>query len=237
MNTQDARQEQGRSADTSDPGPRPTRCSAPRPERLVDQSTIYDGWMRDSDMRAALRNHVNSASSGPQGGRRIIDELGINGEVRVDVTVLDGVATGYELKSPRDSLKRLPKQVEWYSKVFDRAVVVVTERHLLAAMEIVPPWWGCVVAEPASGWRVLLDERRPAGKNPGIDPQFLAMLLWRPEALRALEERGLDRGYRSKPRSVLATRLAESVPVDELRNLVWGTLKSREGWRETQPSA
>jgi hypothetical protein len=48
-----------------------------------------------------------------------------HGQVFVDVAVINGEIHGYELKSERDTLERLPRQVEVYSAVLGRATLVV----------------------------------------------------------------------------------------------------------------
>lgn len=193
--------------------------------------------MRDKDVRSALRQRLAVEHAQELDETRVVEEFGIYGEVRVDVAVLNGKMIGYELKSERDSLKRLPKQVVWYSKILDEACIVVAENHLAHALEIVPDWWGCAVATSENGGGVRLEETREAKPNPGIDGRTLALLLWRDEVLTALETRGLDRGYRSKTRSAMAQRLAEGTPLQELRDLVRETLKMRKGWRSTLLSA
>lgn len=189
------------------------------------------------DVRSALRQRLAVEHALELGNTRVVEEFGIYGEVRVDVAVLNGMMIGYELKSERDTLRRLPKQVEWYSKVLDEANIVVAENHLAHALEIVPDWWGYTVAISEKDGSTRLELAREAMPNPGIDGRTLALLLWRDEALNALEERGLDRGYRSKTRAAMAQRLAMSVPLRELRDLVRETLKARKDWRATPLTA
>ena len=98
---------------------------------------------------------------------------------------------------------------------------------------MVPSWWGCTIAATGADGRVELTVRRAGRENPGIDPDALALLLWRGEALAAREDRGLDRGYRSKTRLQITRRLAQALPLDELRGLVHHTLAVRPGWRST----
>jgi conserved hypothetical protein len=193
----------------------------------------YCGAMRDLDVRAALRCRLAVEHADEIDRTRVVEELGIYGEVRVDVAVLNGAMIGYELKSARDTLKRLPKQVEWYSRVLDQAHIVVADNHLSDTLTIIPAWWGYTVATTSKDGRVTLQDERAAQQNPSIDSQTLALLLWRSEVLAALEERGLDRGYRSKTRGEMARRLAEALTLMELRDLVRETLKTREGWRST----
>ena len=179
--------------------------------------------MLDSDIRRALLQHLAAYPF-------IIEEMGVCGQIRCDVVALDEELVGYEIKSDADTLRRLPRQVEWYSRVLDRAHVITTERHLKGVQGVVPEWWGVTVASgPADD--VRLQPLREAGANPSLDTRSLVDLLWRPEALAALEARGLARGYRSKTFSVMADRLIEHVPPAELRSLVHRALMSRQGWR------
>lgn len=52
------------------------------------------------------------------------------GECKADLAILNGTATVYEIKSERDSLSRLEKQVEAYKKVFARVFVIAGENHI-----------------------------------------------------------------------------------------------------------
>lgn len=57
---------------------------------------------------------------------------------KVDVAILNGTATAYEVKSERDSLTRLCQQVIAYAKVFARVYVVASEIHVDDVIKIVP---------------------------------------------------------------------------------------------------
>jgi hypothetical protein len=52
------------------------------------------------------------------------------GECKADVAILNGTGTVYEIKSERDSLSRLEKQIETYKKVFARVFVIAGENHV-----------------------------------------------------------------------------------------------------------
>lgn len=52
------------------------------------------------------------------------------GECKADLAILNGTATAYEIKSERDSLSRLAKQLEAYKKVFARVVVIAGQTHV-----------------------------------------------------------------------------------------------------------
>lgn len=189
--------------------------------------------MRDSHVRAALHMSLRRLHSDNPNQTLFVDELGLCGEVRVDVAVVNGALTGYELKSSADTLRRLPTQVAVYSRVLDFATLVVAENHIEQARDLLPEWWGLVEARQEAD-SVSLAQLSPAAINPSIDPLALAQLLWRDEVLVELVNRGLDHGIRSKPRPVLWSRLAQNLPLMELRELVRTRLKSRQGWRVVQ---
>ena len=163
-------------------------------------------------------------------GSLVLDELGLrNGETRVDIAVINGQIHGYEIKSDRDTLERLPRQVELYGQVLDTATLVVGGPHLEHALEMLPEWWGVVLAEGRRG-AVTLEEVRPGATNPGVDPFSLASFLWKREALDLLQGLGID-GLDSKPRRVLWERLAQEMDLPALNRAVRRTLKARGDWR------
>lgn len=186
--------------------------------------------MRDGDVRIALHERLRQEHASELDDTLFLDELGLCGEVRVDVAVVNGHLAGYELKSARDTLRRLPAQVETYSRVLDFATLVVADNHVRHAADIVRPWWGLIVATPARVGVRLIQDREPK-LNRDVDPMSLAQLLWRDEALEELTIRGFDRGVRSKPRWAVWTRLSESLERDELRDVVRHRLKARDAWR------
>lgn len=185
--------------------------------------------MRDADVRAAVRQMLAEEHAGDE-NTRIVEEMGIwSGSVRIDVAVINGRLTGYELKSDRDTLDRLPAQAELYSRVFDRVCLVVGSRHAGKARRAVPRWWDVIVATTSKG-SVRLDHVREGKQNPSPDPLLVARLLWRSEVLAALEELDLAKGWRSKPAPDLHSRLATQLTYPELSNVVRSTLKRRAGW-------
>lgn len=198
--------------------------------RWLFRSPMYRPGMRDGDVRAALHEELRAEHVDALDKTRFVDELGLCGEVRVDVAVLNGALSGFELKSERDNLRRLPAQVETYSRVLDYATLVVAENHVKHARDVVRPWWGLYVAVPAGGHVVLEHEREPR-YNELVDAGSLVQLLWRDETLSVLVALGHATGLRSKPRRVLWERLVAVVELQDLRDLVRERLKSRAGWR------
>lgn len=184
--------------------------------------------MRDYDVRLALRQMLSEEHAG-NNDTRIVEEMGIwSGSARIDLAVINGRLIGYELKSDSDTLDRLPAQAELYSRVFDEVCLVVGKRHARHARQIVPSWWGMIIAEGGTGG-VELRRTRKGRTNPKPDTLLVARLLWRDEALEALESRGLAKGLRSKPAPELHQKLS-TLPYQELSDLVRTALKRRVGW-------
>ncbi|RYE39852.1 MAG: hypothetical protein EOP21_10185 [Hyphomicrobiales bacterium] len=101
--------------------------------------------MDEAAVKAQIMGHIRRVS-----GRRkpILTaelRLGTSG-TRADVAVLaDAELIGLEIKTARDSLRRLAVQLEAYSRYFDRVVVVAAPCHFaeLAEMDLCGAWvWG-----------------------------------------------------------------------------------------------
>ena len=96
--------------------------------------------LKDADLRtAALGRLLAHAASAPD--TLVVNELGLaHGASRVDIAVINGHIRGVEIKAEADSLERLPRQVEAYGRVVDRATLIADERHLPAALSLLPDW-------------------------------------------------------------------------------------------------
>ena len=64
------------------------------------------------------------------------------GECKADIAILNGTATVYEVKSERDSLARLERQIGAYSKVFAKINVISAEDHVRGVNGTVPEFVG-----------------------------------------------------------------------------------------------
>jgi len=60
------------------------------------------------------------------------------GECKADLAILNGTATVYEIKSERDSLSRLERQLHAYKQVFAKVYVIAGENHINAILAAVP---------------------------------------------------------------------------------------------------
>lgn len=168
---------------------------------------------------------------------KIIQELGLqHGTVRIDIAVVNGIMHGYEIKSDRDTLHRLPVQMEEYNAVFDQVTLVVGKKHLYEAIKMVPDWWGLIMAKVDDQESIIFQIIREAKNNPAQKDISIARLLWRSEALKILEDQNKAMGYRSKPRELVYKRLIEVLDINSLKENVRRTLQlTRAGWRSDVP--
>jgi hypothetical protein len=153
----------------------------------------------DAEIRAALHSHL--AELHP--GALRVDELE-TGLSRIDIAVINENLTGIEIKSARDSVRRLEQQAVDYSQVCTFALVVGPTCKLKAAAKIVPDWWGLLDVEQTGGGLVF-HPARAIEPNPAINVRRLAFLLWKPELLALAAKYDMLRGNRSKAKVQLAT--------------------------------
>jgi len=154
----------------------------------------------------------------------------------VDVTLVNGLLHGYEIKSDRDSLRRLSRQVDFYGKVLDRATLVAGLRHLDSASRLVPRWWEIKSAQQTPKG-IVIKQRRRGRKNPSRDPRSLVELIWLEDALQLLHAKNSLRGYKGKPRRIVWDRLCELYELDEIAMAVRERLKARAIEGSLQPRA
>ena len=180
----------------------------------------------DSEIRLALRSRLLNDHA-DETDTVIIDELGVcRGQARIDLVVVKGLIHGYEIKSDRDSLRRLNRQVSIYSKVLDRSTLVVGQHHLSDALDIVPNWWGVLLIESGAVEPCFKTVRR-GRENPRRDPRSLVEFLWLDDAIALLSQRNAARGIRGKPRSMVWDRVCKHFNLDEIADSVRARLKAR----------
>ncbi|WP_434132130.1 sce7726 family protein [Sporomusa sphaeroides] len=188
--------------------------------------------LRDIDIREALRDELSVQFTNSHS--IIVDELRICwGDTRVDIAVVNCSLHGYEIKSDRDTLERLPRQAELYNKIFDTVTIVCSQRWVEKVKDKIPDWWGILIPriDENDQSTINFERERQALHNPHVDLRSLVELTWKDEALAILAKHGLDRGVRSKPRWDIWDRMVDKMDPEELKYAVRECLKSRQGWR------
>jgi len=189
----------------------------------------------DPTIRFALLEHLNRTHRRDK-KVRIIEELGVkHGTTRVDVAVVNGIMHGYEIKSDKDTLRRLPKQMSSFNLIFDKLTLVVGKNHLYDAINMLPDWWGIIIAKINKNDSVIFNHIREGEINVNQDSTSLARLLWKEEALNILRERNQASGYNSKPREAIYKKLSTILDHKTLGDKVRETLFVRRDWRPDSP--
>ncbi|KKS98265.1 MAG: hypothetical protein UV73_C0003G0207 [Candidatus Gottesmanbacteria bacterium GW2011_GWA2_43_14] len=186
-----------------------------------------DGIIRKALIRKLLQEHPNEPDT------IVVEELGLqHGTVRVDVALVNGRLHGFELKSDLDTLLRLPRQMQTYNMVLDQITLVVGKDHLHKAVNLIPDWWGVIIAKSIdTDGNVRFYEIREPENNPTLDSMSIVRLLWKDEALSILENLGHVSGIRYKRRDVIYEKLVSVLSQDELKAKVRKSLSTRINWR------
>jgi len=96
----------------------------------------------------------------------MLNEFRVGG-CKADIAILNGTASVYEIKSERDSLKRLDRQIAAYAKVFAKVNVIASESHVDAVIGTVPNDVGILVLNNRHNISTLRDAiDRPERTSP-----------------------------------------------------------------------
>lgn len=185
-------------------------------------------YIYDSDIRKVLYSEFLKEKKFTKNPKEtiIIDEFSSSySSARIDISVLNGSLHGYEIKSERDTLERLPKQVEYYTKIFEYITVVTTEKYIKKVIEIIPEFFGIFLIENKKGI-LKLKKIRNSKKNKNIDYFELAKLLWKEELKEILKENKIKK-VSSLTRIELTKKLVENIPCNIIKKNVLNKIKNR----------
>ncbi len=183
-------------------------------------SSLDPEHMRELEIKKALTSHLlkEVAADGS-----FLEELRLHGgEVRADLVLIEQMHC-FEIKSEADSLARLINQGSRYARVFDHVTLVMAERHVSKAMELLPPWWGAMVLAPGGTFYQL----RPARMNVRQSADSLASVLTKEEALAILEDAGQTKGWRSKSLYLIQRHIASTMPLEDIKRCIRDALLQR----------
>lgn len=185
----------------------------------------------DKEIREAfLRKKLARVRAQPE--TLIVEELGlVNATARVDIAVLNGCLHGFEIKSGKDTLDRLPEQLAIYSGSLEKLTIVCADRHLKRVKRMAPKWTGLVEATRGPRGGIHFDVVRRAGRNPDVSPSLMAHLLWRGEAAEVLERMNEAQALLRRPRAALYARLGELMTTGELTAVAREFMLKRQDWR------
>lgn len=171
--------------------------------------------MNDPEIRALLYPLLS--------GGVHINELP-TGTTRADVVhITEHFMHGYEVKGDGDTLQRVANQLRCYGEVYDFVTFIITEKHLLRLLPLVPEWVGIQVAS-AEGLR----PHRAAAYNATVERAPLARLLLLEEVKQYLLSLGLAGVSTLRLREVgQFLRTTQLVPLSGLAQFVRQRLMAR----------
>ena len=179
-----------------------------------------------------IRRHLHEFLRAEHGqDALIVDELGLAaGRGRADVAAITSELHLYEIKGPRDSLKRLENQIAIYTRAGATATLVTSETHAAKAESLLPPWWGLLLVKQDEEGTTSLSEKRAAIPNTNRSPYTVAQNLWRQEALEELRKLSCATGLSRASRHYLWLRLAQVTTLTQLAAITAERMRGRDGW-------
>lgn len=84
----------------------------------------------------------------------VLSEMRV-GRNRVDLLVVNGTTTAYEIKSDYDSLARLPEQLAAYSEAFEKVYIVCSPARINGAQRMAPSQVGIIEMLPTGRLRMI----------------------------------------------------------------------------------
>jgi hypothetical protein len=146
-----------------------------------------EGYRHEYIYKAALihnillgKHSLNTAS--------MLNEFRV-GECKADLAILNGTAKVYEVKSERDSLSRLERQVAAYEQVFAQVYVIAAENHVDAVIASVPEDVGIL---RLNGRHQIQTVRGAANRPERTSPAAIFDSIRTDEARRILLSRGVS---------------------------------------------
>ncbi len=185
----------------------------------------------DIEIRRALHKKV-LMSQHKCSSTIVIDELGLaHGKNRIDIAVLNGCLHGYEIKSSKDNLLRLPDQLVEYRRSLQKLTLVVAPNHVDEIVSIAPEWSGIVLADKGGRGAIAFSTVRRSQRNPEVEAVALAHLLWKKEAINFLEELGVEKKLMKGTRLKLYENICSRASINELIDWIKTQFMERESWR------
>lgn len=182
------------------------RGRSPLFARLADQSglvksndepvrTVFDaafaflkreGYRHEYIYKAALTQKILLGRHSLQTAS-MLNEFRV-GDCKADLVILNGTATVYEIKSERDSLARLERQIAAYRDVFAEVFVIAASEHVDAVVASVPEDVGILLLNCRHQISTLRDAQ---DRSPFVSPIAIFDSIRTEEARLILRDQGI----------------------------------------------
>ncbi|WP_197412123.1 sce7726 family protein [Rheinheimera sp. EpRS3] len=161
--------------------------------------------LSDKDIREALKKYLLSKPTPPQ---VVVDELSVhNGNAIADIVALDKYAHCFEIKSDKDTLSRLSRQISFYDFTFKKNTLVTTEKYLLKAESLIPDYWGILLAKRTNSVKIV--NYRNAKINRNWNAEKALLTLWKSELLEVDSRLSSGKSPRSNSRAQIAKKIVD----------------------------
>jgi hypothetical protein len=141
--------------------------------------------LNDRVIRSNLIEKLKSQRINPSA---ILEELPVhNGNAIADVVALYKEAHCYEIKGDGDKIERAIKQGYYYNLSFRKITLVTTTKHIKKSVNILPKFWGIILAEEKNN-KVILKYKRQAQNNPHFNKNIALLILWKSEMITLIKE-------------------------------------------------
>lgn len=195
---------------------------------MTSSKATNNSIIQEHEIRAALLRFITLSVDGSV----IREEFRIErGGARIDVAEIGTRLVGYEIKSDVDTFTRFSNQIHAYNRVFDEIYLVCGQAHARLALNIIPSWWGLVLAEKLIDGTIVLSVLRPASNNPRQDPFSIASLLWRDEAAAILMSEAKEVPKKASS-NILWDSIVENMSFDKIKESVTHALINRDSYKE-----
>lgn len=176
----------------------------------------------DKLIRTTLISKLKNQAIKP---KAVIEELRVhNGNAIADVVALYKDAHCFEIKGDSDKIERAVKQGNYFNLSFRRITIVTTSKHLSKAIEVLPKFWGIMIAEKKDD-KLTLKYIRRARNNSCFDKYLALLILWKSEMLTLIEQH--NKSTKNNSRRLLAQLISRSKKKVELSNNISSLLLSR----------
>ena len=129
---------------------------------------LFDSYRTEYIYKNVLANKI-LLSRHSTNNSNILSEFRV-GKCKVDIAIINGTSTAYEIKSDFDSYKRLENQLSTYSQVFDKIFVVTSEKQISKLIPILPDHIGMMVL---TDQETLLSVREAKSNKHNIIPDVM----------------------------------------------------------------
>jgi len=180
--------------------------------------------LSDKEIREALKNHLLKKSAPPQ---ILVDELSVhNGNAIADLVAFnDEYAHCFEIKSDKDTLSRLSRQVAFYDFTFKKNTLVTTEKYISKAELIIPEYWGILLVKKNKELKLV--NHRNAKVNKNWDAEKALLTLWKSELLEVDSKLSAVSSPKSSSRAQIAKKIVEDTGTRLIQKSFFETLVGR----------